>query len=482
MTMTPEQFENQRDKLVQSIRNATVSVDFPPEHPLTFAFFSQVILRQQKAIGKPWLSAEHREFDLQPLLEAITGWTDRDKWSFINHRCDSVPTFVYTKLLDLIDSTETLGQSAVVSLIVKEIELAQMLNVPPSADRVAKWINTYTGRIDLLPDITRSIKSVFVRSDGIDQALASKVPAYIAGRTSFNAVARDSDFFMVVEYPQTFKAYLEHFAKTTVDVDAISLFFRDQYLSSRSVPLQYVEVYEAVLGEEMVTELFAQNLVHSDQHSGDGPQKAFALAFERYGEPRMLATPQFQAMLLEAQDKLPGLMTWIFSQSSRLSEMAPELHAQCIQRLPEIMSRHRLNPSGSIMEVGVKLMGGETFIRHYLTSLREALKQDVTSQRDWRLFRQDLRNAGYDDISTMTDLQLIDYSYAVSPVAAPMLATQIKNVCYFAGLTEMAKVASNLGSQAAEGLLRGSPIDQHQLIVELFPQARAARLETELGL
>lgn len=479
--MTPVEFENQREKLVQSIRNSTVSVDFPPEHPLTFAFFAQVILRQQKSIGKPWLSAEHREFDLQPLLEAIARWSDRDKWEFINHRCDSVPTFAYTKLLDLIDSTETLGQNAVVSLIDKEIELAQMLNLPPSADRVAKWINTYTGRIDLLPDITRSIKKVFVRSDVIDQALVSKVPAYIAGRTSFNAVARDSDFFMVAEYPRTFKAYLEYFAKTTVDVDAISLFFRDQYNSSRSVPLQYVEAYEAVLGEEMVTELFAQNLIPSDQYSGDGPLKAFMLAFERYGEPRMLATPQFKAMLLEAPNKLPGLMTWIFSQSSQLSELAPELHAQCIQRLPEIM-RKQLNPSGSIMEAGVKLMGGEAFIRHYLTSLRQALKQDVAGHRDWRFFKQDLRNAGYEDILTMTDLQLIDYAYAISPAAAPMLATQIKNVCYFAGLKEMAKVASELGSEAAEGLLRASPVDEHQLIVELFPQARAPRLETELGL
>jgi hypothetical protein len=480
--MTPAEFENQRERLEQSIRNSTVSVDFPPEDSLTFAVFAEVIRRQQKAIGKPRLSSEHHELDLQPLVEAMAQWSERDKWSFINHRCDSVPLFVYTKLLDLIDSTETLGQSAVVSLIDKEIEFGQMLNLPPSADRVAKWINTYTGRIDLLPAITRSIKSVFLRSEVIDLALASKVPAYIIGRSSFNAVARDSDFFMVVEYPHTFKAYLEYFAKTTVDVDAISLFFRDQYHSSNSVPLQYVEAYEAVLGEEMVVELFAQNLITSDQHSSDGPLKAFMLAFERYGEPRMLATPQFKAMLLEAQSKLPGLFAWIFSQSSQLSELAPELHAQCIQRLPEIMTRHQLNPSGSIMEAGVKLMGGEAFIRHYLMSLRQALKQDVAGHRDWRFFKQNLKNAGYDDISTMTDLQLIDYAYAISPAAAPMLATQIKNVCYFAGLKEMAKVASGLGSEAAEGLLRASPVNEHQLIVELFPQARAARLETELGL
>ncbi|AYG48409.1 hypothetical protein DV532_29675 (plasmid) [Pseudomonas sp. Leaf58] len=378
------QIDSQRLEALQaSIERNTLAVDYPSTESNTFAAFRDAFWVNQMAVKSLAAhlgtgrspNAPHDAFikDITPLLNAFEQWPDKDKWQFINHWCDSLSVLTYTKLMPAIASTEAIGQSGVVSLISKEIELAATLGVPPDEKRIAGWIQSYTGRINLLPCISNMMRDQFKDSDLIDTALAGLVSKYVGGHDSFNAVARDSDFFIAVDYPKTFAKYLEHFTKTKLEFDVIEVFFRDMFISGAGIKPCYLAGYRAALGDEAVIELFATNVLGRRNCSGSGPATSFKLALSTFGEDALLSTPQLEAELRNMQRETPALelLHWILTRCMAMQDVAPRLHEMCVRRLPELMPHFRCLPAAPIMTSGVRILGGEGFLKHYLSALRK---------------------------------------------------------------------------------------------------------------
>jgi len=490
------QIDSQRLEALQaSIERNTLAVDYPSTEINTFAAFRDAFWVNQMAVKSlaahlgtghsPNTTPQHDAFikDMTPLLSAFAQWPDQDKWQFINHWCDSLSVLTYTKLMPAIASTEAIGQSGVVSLISKEIELAATLGVPPDEKRIAGWIQSYTGRINLLPSISSMMRDQFKDSDLIDTALAGLVNKYVGGHDSFNAVARDSDFFIAVEYPKTFAKYLEHFTKTKLEFDVIEVFFRDMFISGAGIKPSYLQGFRAALGDEAVKELFASNVLWQRNCSGEGPVSSFKLALSTFGEDALLDTPQFQAELRRMQGDTPALelLHWVSTQYMAMQDVAPRLHEMCVRRLPELMPRYRLLPAGPIMDSGVRILGGEGFLKHYLAALRGVFDKNVANVPDFRLLAHELKTANK-DIHAMSDFELIEYAYATQRLSNNPVSTSIRNACHFAGVAETAKIAGDMSIQAAENLYMAVAYDQKRLVVEHFPNSQVLALERDLGL
>ncbi|MDT8924822.1 hypothetical protein RBE51_18690 [Pseudomonas taiwanensis] len=492
-----QQIDSQRLEALQaSIARNSLAVDYPSTESNTLAAFRDAFWVNQMQVkspaGRPAADyysadamAQHEAFkkDITPLIKAFEQWPEQDKWQFINHWCDNLSVLTYTKLMPSIRSTASIGQSAVVSLITKEIDLATMLGVPADEKRIARWIESYTGRINLLPSISNMMKEKFKDSDLIDSALAGLVDKYVGGHDSFNAVARDSDFFIAVEYPKTFAKYLEHFTKTKLEFDVIEVFFRDMFISGAGIKPCYLARYRAALGDEAVIELFSTNVLGQRNCSGDGPVNSFKLALSTFGEDALLEAPQLKAELLRMQGETPALelLHWVSTQYMAMQDVAPRLHEMCVRRLPELMPRYRLLPAGPIMDSGVRILGGEGFLKHYLAALRGVFDKNVANVPDFRLLAHELKTASK-DIHAMSDFELIEYAYATQRQSNNPVSTSIRNACHFAGVAETAKIAGDMSIQAAENLYMAVAYDQKRLVVEYFPNSQVLALERDLGL
>jgi hypothetical protein len=423
--------------------------------------------------------------DIHPIVNAFFSWPDSDKWEFINHWCDDLSVLTYTKLIPSIKSTAEIGHSGVVILVAMEIYLAGKLGVPPDDTRIALWIRTYTGRINLLPDIHRLMrnKQKLNESVVIDEALASQVNNYIGGCDSFNAVARDSDFFTALTYPKTFHKYLEHFVNKDLDFDVIEQFFRDMFISGTGMKSTYLEAFRSVLGDDAVKELFSKHIIEHYDCSGGATVSSFKIALTVFGEDALLETPQFQDYLKKIKVVATDLdlLHWMSVQHLAMQDDAPKLFEICVRMLPELMAKHRFTPGGPVMSFGVKMLGGEAFIRHYLGALRQTLDQNNTGVRDWRNFTTELNLAGL-EVKSMSDLELVEYAYAVHRQSNNPVSTSIRNACHFAGISETAKVAGDMGIRAAENLFSDVSHDKKRLVIEHFKNSRVLALEVDLGL
>lgn len=476
--------EQRYEALKASIQRGSLEVDYPHSKIETLAAFYEGFWRYQHATSpRNGSSGKIEHIDIQPLVAAFGMWPEREKWQFINHWCDDMNLLAYTTLIPLIKSTEELGHSGVIGLVIKEIEISKSLAVPPQEQRIAHWIKTYTGRINLLPDINRWLKPHFSTSTLIDEALAGQVQQYIGGHDNYNAVARDSDFFTATVYPQTFEKYLEHFIAKKLNFEVIEEFFKDMFISGEGIKPEYVASYRKVLGDDAVRELFSSHVISQHHCSGDAPARSFRQGLATFGEEALLETPQFQQHLvaMEADPRNLELLHWISEQYMALHELAPHLHEMCVYKLPELMRQYKFSPSSSIMETGVKLLGGEGFIRHYLGALRYSLDQDVRGVKGWSRFVAGI-SALDQDVKSISDRDLVEYAYSAENEFNNALAVSIRNACHFSGVREMAKVAGDMGIKASERLYTDVAYDQKKLVIEHFPNCQVLALERDLGL
>lgn len=469
------------NKLKASIERGSLAEDYSPGDILTFSSFQVAFFAQQNA--KPNDQGSLPLVDMAPLIGAYKQWPEKDKWQFVNHWCDNLSVVTYTKLMPEIKNTAELGQNAVVSLISKEIELSGRLNVSPDEERVAGWIESYTGRINLLPDIRRLMAQNFPESSLIDSALAGLVDQHIAKQDSFNHVSRDSDFFITTKYPKTFEKHLSHYSNRHLDFDVVELYFRDMFISNAGVKPEYLQAYQNVMGDRLVVELMASNAITQHNCSGNGPINSLNLALSIFGEDALLETPQMKDYLSQLKGDKPdlGLISWVSTQRLALADSAPTLHEVCLNQLPGLMKSKFLIPSESIMKSGVRIMGGEGFLKHFLHSVRQAFDQNVNGNRDFSRFQSELNSEGL-VAQSMTDFDLIQYAYANPMRTNNPVAIAIRNACHSAGIEETAKIAGNMSIQASENLYKNVALADRKLVVQHFPNSQVLALERDLGL
>lgn len=464
-------------RLVSAIETDRLDAQFPSNAKGSMhAFYLglEEIYRQRQP-GQP---SAHPALDEKILVDALDAWPMKDLLDFIMTKGNELPKLVHERLLEMVDSTATLGANAVLHLTDLEITLANKRGLKPREDLIAHFISSYGGRISLLRGLTQNLIKHFPSSELIDSALASHVPVHRMDKRSFHDVSTTSDLMMAVRYPKTLKACLQCLVEEGSEYKF--QFFNDH--ANGRMPLWALNMYVEVLGHDQCLMQAGISLRDSYRAKMDNLDGVFRSFIEKFGASALLNTEAMRGDL-EA-DEQKGVTSSFFKwYALNMQHDVPEYTDLAIPLVPAIIQETGKLPCSGFLISWKNCREPAIFLAEFLESVgaRQSKKQGSPSI--------DRKFSDFEKILPAFDESLMHHTPATlvhgafSPGAGlNEIALTIKSVLSIAGVEAVGKVLPSLSSTALHGICQLFGHTQHKQIMKIYPKASEFVMAVDLGL
>lgn len=462
-------------RLISAIEANKLNEAFPSDAPGScHAIYlgMREIYRQRQPGQSP-----HPALNEKIFIDALDAWPMKDLLHFIKSKGNDFPKLVHESLLQMVDSTASLGADAVTYLVNLEVTLAQKRGHKPREDLITHFISSYGGRISLLRALSPILIEHFPKSEPIDAALAQHVPVHKMADQSFVDVSTSSDLMMAVHYPRTLRACLECLVES--DSEYKFQFFRDH--ANGRMPKWALSMYVEVLGLEECLEQAGQCLRGSYRASMDFLEEPLRHYVEQFGAIELLNTTAMREDL--ESDERNGVTSAFFKwYASRLPYEVPEYTELAIPLVPGMIREDGKLPCSGFLIAWKQSRPEELFLAEFLESVssRHPKKNNSSAGSIFRDFEQFL--PPFDDSTTRHAPSSLVHGAFAQGASLNEVALTIRSVLAMTEVQAIGKVLPTLSSTALRGLCQLMGHTRHNEIMKTYPKASEFVMAVDLGL
>lgn len=349
------------ERLHDSIHRGDLDIAFPEGLASTRRAFQLALM----TTTRPVRNLVFGELEKLRILEAIDAWSMKSLKQFITSEGDQIPSVVYDHLLGMVDSTADLGAQAVVYLVREEEDLSRRYGYKPREQLIAHFIETYPGRINMLPDLAKTLKENFPTSSRIDKALAKQVVVHQLGERTKNDIFRNSDFLSVVSgYPETLRAHLQCLKSHCNDMVY-------QYLDDADIhglKPDMLEAYIECLGYEAMVERSRRIVIASCRSGFSNPALTFHTLLDRFGDEIFTDNAALLEEIGRLNEGAPPLefTKWYIKE---MPVAVDSLVKMLLPAAPSLISKHKVIPKNDFIREWRKHQDATSFVQSVLGSI-----------------------------------------------------------------------------------------------------------------
>lgn len=448
------------ERLHDSIHRGDLEIAFPEGLKSTRRAYQLGLM----TTTRPFRNLDFGNFEKSKILEAIDAWSMKSLKQFITWEGDQIPRIVYDHLLGMVDSTAELGAQAVVYLVKEEEDLSRNYGYKPREELVAHFIETYTGRINILPDLANTLKENFPESSRIDIALAKQVVVHQLGERTKDDIFRNSDFLSVVSaYPKTLRAHLQCLKSHGSDMIY-------QYLDDGDIhglKPDMLEAYIDCLGYEAMAERSRGIVIASCRSGFSNPALTFHTLLERFGDEIFTDNGALLQEIRRLNEGAPPseFTKWYIKE---MPVAVDSLIEMLLPAAPILISKYKVIPKNEFIHEWRKNLDAATFVHSVLGSLG-SLRGEIDASDDPGFHGTgDIERAiefSFDP-SNKNNEESRCVRYALDLVAFEDIKSLVKKIPY----ETLCQWADTL------------PSSQRQDFLKVFPQASSHVIGIDLGI